>query len=171
MSQRSESRAVALDIKGAFDRVWHAGLLSKLKSNGVIGNLLEWISLCLSGRSIRVVIARQSSSLKPSLGQLVSLKRASGAQPFSRFTSTTSLILSDLLRWSRMPMTSLCIISLCVAMGQCCELAAQLNIDLLPPGEGSRRCSSRLPRHSVCCPGKNNETTQPFFSMATLLRK
>ena len=33
---RSEAtRAVALDISKAFDRVWHAGLLHKLKSYGI----------------------------------------------------------------------------------------------------------------------------------------
>lgn len=53
-----------MDINGAFDRVWHAGLLSKLKSNGVDGNLLKLISSYISRRSIRVVIAGQSSSLK-----------------------------------------------------------------------------------------------------------
>ena len=35
---RSEAtRAVALDISKAFDRVWHAGLLHKLKSYGISG--------------------------------------------------------------------------------------------------------------------------------------
>ena len=33
------TRAVALDISKAFDRVWHAGLLHKLKSYGILGRL------------------------------------------------------------------------------------------------------------------------------------
>ena len=33
------TRAVALDISKAFDRVWHAGLLHKLKSYGISGQI------------------------------------------------------------------------------------------------------------------------------------
>ena len=38
-----ESRGVFLDISTAFDRVWHDGLLFKLKQNGVSGNLFQLI--------------------------------------------------------------------------------------------------------------------------------
>ena len=33
-------QAVALDISNAFDRVWHAGLLQKLSSDGISGQNL-----------------------------------------------------------------------------------------------------------------------------------
>ena len=33
------TRAVELDISKAFDRVWHAGLLRKLKSYGISGQI------------------------------------------------------------------------------------------------------------------------------------
>ena len=36
------TRAVALDIFKAFDRVWHAGLLRKLKSYRISGQILEF---------------------------------------------------------------------------------------------------------------------------------
>ena len=43
-----ETRAVFLDISKAFDTVWHEGLLFKLKSNGIIGSLIELISAFLT---------------------------------------------------------------------------------------------------------------------------
>ena len=36
-----EVRAVFLDISKAFDKVWHEGLIFKLKQNGISGNLLK----------------------------------------------------------------------------------------------------------------------------------
>ena len=42
------TRAVALDISKAFDRVWHAGLLHKLKSYGISGQIFDLISSFLS---------------------------------------------------------------------------------------------------------------------------
>ena len=41
------TRAVALDISKAFDRVWHAGLLHKLKSYGISGQILGLVLLFL----------------------------------------------------------------------------------------------------------------------------
>ena len=50
------TRAVALDISKAFDRVWHAGLLHKLKSYGISGQIFGLISSFLSNRQLRVVL-------------------------------------------------------------------------------------------------------------------
>ena len=44
--------AVALDIFKAFDRVWHAGLLHKLKSYGISGQIFGLISFFLSNRQL-----------------------------------------------------------------------------------------------------------------------
>ena len=44
------TRAVALDISKAFDRVWHAGLLQKRKSYGISGYIFDVISSFLSNR-------------------------------------------------------------------------------------------------------------------------
>ena len=44
------TRAVALDISKAFDRVWHAGLLHKVKSYGISGQIFGLISSFLSNR-------------------------------------------------------------------------------------------------------------------------
>ena len=57
-----ETRAIALDISKAFDKVWHAGLLHKLKAYGVSGPFLDIIKSFLSDRKIRVVLDGQSSS-------------------------------------------------------------------------------------------------------------
>jgi len=65
VNERQEVKVVALDIKGAFDRVWHNGLLAKLKVRGVTGKLLTWIGSYLSGRRIQVVVGGQSSAQRP----------------------------------------------------------------------------------------------------------
>ena len=55
-------RTVSLDISKAFDKVWHQGLLYKLKQNGISGNLLETLSDFLKDRKQRVVLNGQNSS-------------------------------------------------------------------------------------------------------------
>ena len=59
------SRAVALDISKAFDRVWHADLLHKLKSYGISGQIFGLISSFLSNRWLRVVLDGNSSQEYP----------------------------------------------------------------------------------------------------------
>ena len=51
-----EVRAVFYDISKAFDRVWHKGLLHKLRGIGFSGKVLLWFSSYLSGRRQRVVL-------------------------------------------------------------------------------------------------------------------
>ena len=60
-----EVRSVYLDISKAFDKVWHEGLLFKMKQYGVSGNLLTLIKSFLSNRQQRVVLNGQSSSWEP----------------------------------------------------------------------------------------------------------
>ena len=62
-----EVRSVFLDISKAFDKVWHEGLLYKLKSMGISGELHKLLENYLSGRLQRVVLNGQSSSWKPVL--------------------------------------------------------------------------------------------------------
>ena len=45
-----EVRKVFLDISKAFDKVWHEGLIFKLKQNGISGELLHILSYFLSNR-------------------------------------------------------------------------------------------------------------------------
>ena len=56
---------MALDISKAFDRVWHAGLLHKLKSYGISGQIFSLISFFLSNRQLRVVLDGKSSQEYP----------------------------------------------------------------------------------------------------------
>ena len=55
------TRAVAFNIPKAFDRVWHAGLLHKLKSYGIPGQIFGLISSFLSNSWFRVVLDGKSS--------------------------------------------------------------------------------------------------------------
>ena len=52
---------VSLDASAAFDRVWHKGLLFKLKQIGISGILLKWIESYLTNRRQRVVIGGKKS--------------------------------------------------------------------------------------------------------------
>ena len=56
---------MALDISKAFNRVWHAGLLHKLKSYGISGQIFGLISSFLSNRRLRVVLDGKSSQEYP----------------------------------------------------------------------------------------------------------
>ena len=56
-----EVRAVFLDISKAFDKVWHEGLLFKLKENGITGSLLKLFENYLHNRKQRVVLNGSSS--------------------------------------------------------------------------------------------------------------
>ena len=49
-------RSVFLDMSKAFDKVWHKGLIFKLKQNGVTGNLLILMENYLSNREQRVAL-------------------------------------------------------------------------------------------------------------------
>ena len=57
-----EVRGVFLDISKAFDKVWHDGLIYKLKQNGIKDKLLCLLIDFLKNRQQRVVLNGQSSS-------------------------------------------------------------------------------------------------------------
>ena len=56
-----ETRAVFLDISKAFDKVWHKGLILKLKQNSISDKILNIITNFLSFRKQRVVLTGQAS--------------------------------------------------------------------------------------------------------------
>ena len=64
-NRSGDTQAVALDISKAFDRVWHAGLLHKLKSYGISGEVSGVISSFFSYRWLRVVLNGKSSQEYP----------------------------------------------------------------------------------------------------------
>ena len=57
-----EVRSVFLDISKAFDKVWHEGIIFKLKQNGISDDLLNIVSDFLRNRKQRVTLNGQSSS-------------------------------------------------------------------------------------------------------------
>ena len=56
-----DTRGVFLDISKAFDRVWHDGLVFKLRSYGVTGSFLSLLRHFLTDRFQRVVLNGQNS--------------------------------------------------------------------------------------------------------------
>ena len=64
LDEGKEVRAVFCDISKAFDRVWHEGLLFKLKSIGISDSLLLWFRDYLAIRKQRVVLPGAASSWK-----------------------------------------------------------------------------------------------------------
>ena len=62
-----EVRGNFLDISKAFNKVWHEGLLYKLESIGISGNLLNLFHSFLNDRYQRVVINGQHSDWAPIL--------------------------------------------------------------------------------------------------------
>ena len=57
-----ETRAVFLDISKAFEKVWHDGIIFKLKSNGISGNILKCFENYLFNRFQRVVLNGKESN-------------------------------------------------------------------------------------------------------------
>ena len=65
LNRSGATRAVALDISKAFDRLWHAGLLHKIKSCGISGQMFGLISSFLSNSQLPVVLYGKSSQEYP----------------------------------------------------------------------------------------------------------
>ena len=62
---RQETQAAFLDISKAFDKVWHPGLIFKLRQNGINGKLLLMLENYLTNRKQRVILNGIESSWEP----------------------------------------------------------------------------------------------------------
>jgi len=61
MYEGNELPVIFLDIEKAYDKVWHEGLLYKLKQIGVTGKPWQWIMTFIQGRQFRVTQDQDSS--------------------------------------------------------------------------------------------------------------
>ena len=64
LEKQGVTRSVALDISKAFDKVWHRGLLHKLSSYGIEGQVYNLLSSFLRDRHIFVVLDGQKSTTR-----------------------------------------------------------------------------------------------------------
>ena len=60
----ADTRGTFLDISKAFDKFWHEGLIFKLKTYGIDGDLLKLLINCLEDHKQRVALNGQTSSRK-----------------------------------------------------------------------------------------------------------
>ena len=62
MEKKEANCFVFCDFSKAFDKVWHRGLLHKMKAYGITGNLINWFKSYLKSRRQKVVIKNNSSA-------------------------------------------------------------------------------------------------------------
>lgn len=65
LGQDKATAVMALDLEGAFDRVWHVALFSKPPGAGVDGVLLRLLRDYLQDRFMRATINGQKSGMHP----------------------------------------------------------------------------------------------------------
>ena len=66
--RRQQVQAVALDLQAAYDTVWQAGLLLKLRRKGVDESLIWWIQGVLRDQVSWLVVGEASLEVRPSCG-------------------------------------------------------------------------------------------------------
>ncbi|KAA2237150.1 reverse transcriptase family protein, partial [Chitinophaga agrisoli] len=67
INARGQTDAILLDFSKAFDKVDHLGLMHKMASHGISGNILEWTRSFLLGRSQKVIVEGVESDQNPVL--------------------------------------------------------------------------------------------------------
>src|SRR5258705_11073735 len=68
-SKKGVLLAVFFDVKGAFDSVWHDGLLLKLARAGVTGKMHKWLTDYLRNRGYYVQLGQNRSGTKTTGGR------------------------------------------------------------------------------------------------------
>ncbi len=68
LQSRRKTTVIALDIQGAYDRVWHAGLLTKMIDMHFSPALLRWVSAFLSPRTVTLQVGEVQESRQLSMG-------------------------------------------------------------------------------------------------------
>ena len=65
LATRSYCIAIFFDLSGAYDSIYHLGLLYKLSRRGVKGKLLRWVKDFLTERTFQVLLGGSLSSTRP----------------------------------------------------------------------------------------------------------
>ena len=71
VTRESTLQLAFFDLSKAFDRVWHQGLMAKLKHYGVQEAALRWFSAYLIGRRQRVRVEGTTSAFLPILARVL----------------------------------------------------------------------------------------------------
>ena len=136
---------VALDIAGAFDRVWHRGLVEKMRAKGIQGNLLSLLQDYLVGRTMQVVIGGQSSHHYP---VEASVPQGSVLGPIM-----WNIYINDLLQ--ELPELSAyaddCTLAVTYARTDQEEVATDINAKLKAISDWGKRCQVSFAAHKTQC--------------------
>ena len=98
LDERMDVHVVYLDISKAFDKVWHKGLLFKLKQFGIQGNMLRWFSsyspTCSSNHLRRATTCKEQPPWKTTKAFYINLnlRRATTCNQQPPFLCTTGAL-------------------------------------------------------------------------------
>ena len=68
LRRRQQTQAVMLDIQAAYDTVWQAGLLEKLRRKGIPGYIVSWAQGFLTSRRSFLGLGEAEVEIRPQCG-------------------------------------------------------------------------------------------------------